>query len=954
MGVKGLWPLLEPCGRRIDVQALRGKKLAIDASVWIFRFIKAMRDERGDPLPNAHLIGFLRRICKLLYLNVWPVFVFDGSTPALKRKTVQERRKRREQQQARVKRTAEKLLLNRLKQYALSQVKDGGILAGNGDDGGDCIVMGEVSKSPLESGTAGRQQEFAMVMNPANHSSSSSEFEVNVDDGVDPEVLSTLPPSMQLEIMLQVREKKMNAARGGFEMRNGKPEEFSQYQMQQYLNSTGLRRQLDTIRGVSTQETDVARRVAGEEETHYVLYRDDAPAQQGSQPADTGAGAIASPVAHSVGLVGNSALNITFEVENGEREPNGDDMEWEDVDEVGSGAETDEHRRRPSNYWSLSHGFQKGRSLGSWGAEDRMTNDQGGGASDGMMDAAGALAQAEPVLIPSLEELIDDEQGMINEAIMRSLQDVPVRSNEAVDLTVDGAGGDLQTMPCEPVVPEPDGSEQPMVEKVQEANYEMMRATLSTLSPMSPPSIRSPRLGSSEGVAVNTEDNKENPAVEAMVADAAEHLVGEAPAVVRDISDANAEARILSHPEAALLSLGEEEPHARPVAATDSAWKDVGKPDEVLDLQPEGAPRDDRRRLSSENGPSQTTELPGVMESKPETHPPPLAAPLPELTELMKEESILRANRRKASGQGDSPTDQMFTECQELLQLFGIPYIIAPTEAEAQCAWLDSKGLVDGVVTDDNDAFLFGARRVYRHIFEESKYVEEYRTDDVERELGLSREGLISLALLLGSDYTPGITGVGIVNAVEIMSTFPGHGGLVEFEKWVNGIDEDIMALAGEGTSSGGPASISQMREFKNKHKAARTSWVLPNDFPSKEVMDAYRTPGLDKSKEKFTITSPDFSNLSKFCMKKLGWEEGRIQDLLEPVQKALKTRDSQLTLDGFVFREKFAVVKSKRLARAVATVKRNKKRRDSGCDDDVNVDGQAQSEPMSRLPTPS
>ena len=47
-------------------------------------------------------------------------------------------------------------------------------------------------------------------------------------------------------------------------------------------------------------------------------------------------------------------------------------------------------------------------------------------------------------------------------------------------------------------------------------------------------------------------------------------------------------------------------------------------------------------------------------------------------------------------------------------QMFGVPYIIAPQEAEAQCAWLDAEGLVDGVVTDDNDAFLFGARRVYR------------------------------------------------------------------------------------------------------------------------------------------------------------------------------------------------------------------------------------------------
>ena len=44
-----------------------------------------------------------------------------------------------------------------------------------------------------------------------------------------------------------------------------------------------------------------------------------------------------------------------------------------------------------------------------------------------------------------------------------------------------------------------------------------------------------------------------------------------------------------------------------------------------------------------------------------------------------------------------------------------------PPQAEAQCAWLESSGLVDGVVTDDNDVFLFGARHVYRHIFESKK-----------------------------------------------------------------------------------------------------------------------------------------------------------------------------------------------------------------------------------------
>jgi DNA excision repair protein ERCC-5 len=79
------------------------------------QFIKAMRDEKGEMVRNAHLLGFFRRICKLLFLRTKPVFIFDGGTPALKRRTVIARRRQRENAQAKVRKTAEKLLLNQVK-----------------------------------------------------------------------------------------------------------------------------------------------------------------------------------------------------------------------------------------------------------------------------------------------------------------------------------------------------------------------------------------------------------------------------------------------------------------------------------------------------------------------------------------------------------------------------------------------------------------------------------------------------------------------------------------------------------------------------------------------------------------------------------------------------------------------------------------------------------------------
>ena len=110
MGVTGLWSVLQPCARPIKLETLNRKRLAIDASIWIYQFLKAVRDKEGHALRNAHVVGFFRRVCKLLFVGVKPVFVFDGGAPVLKRETVQKRKRRREGRREDAVRTAGKLL----------------------------------------------------------------------------------------------------------------------------------------------------------------------------------------------------------------------------------------------------------------------------------------------------------------------------------------------------------------------------------------------------------------------------------------------------------------------------------------------------------------------------------------------------------------------------------------------------------------------------------------------------------------------------------------------------------------------------------------------------------------------------------------------------------------------------------------------------------------------------
>lgn len=243
----------------------------------------------------------------------------------------------------------------------------------------------------------------------------------------------------------------------------------------------------------------------------------------------------------------------------------------------------------------------------------------------------------------------------------------------------------------------------------------------------------------------------------------------------------------------------------------------------------------------------------------------------------------LKQQAKKEQRDSDEVTESMVTECQELLRRFGIPYITAPMEAEAQCAALQELGLVDGIVTDDSDCFLFGGRRIFKNMFSNAnKYVECYDVNDLEREFGLDRPKMVRLALLLGSDYTDGVTGVGPVTAMEILAEF--DNGLEAFRDWWEAVQLKIKTPSDDMPEE-------QQSEFKKKFRKNARKIFLPANFPDSEVTEAYMHPEVDQDPTDFEWGIPDLDSIRSFMDQLVGWDEQRTDQVLVPVIKSMNAR---------------------------------------------------------------
>jgi len=128
--------------------------------------------------------------------------------------------------------------------------------------------------------------------------------------------------------------------------------------------------------------------------------------------------------------------------------------------------------------------------------------------------------------------------------------------------------------------------------------------------------------------------------------------------------------------------------------------------------------------------------------------------------------------------------DQVLESSVALLGYLGVPIVFAPSEGEAQAAYMTIKGDVSYTGSQDADALLFGTPRLVRNLTITGRrklpgknvYVsispELFELDYILSSLEITREQLIEVGILVGTDYNKGVKGIGPKKALRMIKSF--------------------------------------------------------------------------------------------------------------------------------------------------------------------------------------
>lgn len=238
--------------------------------------------------------------------------------------------------------------------------------------------------------------------------------------------------------------------------------------------------------------------------------------------------------------------------------------------------------------------------------------------------------------------------------------------------------------------------------------------------------------------------------------------------------------------------------------------------------------------------------------------------------QVAKEEGRIE-DARKAAQASSRLTGPMIDESKGLLQALGIPTVQAPSEGEALAAQMARAGSVWASASQDNDSLLYNSPRMIRNLSISGRRrvarSKTYKSIDPElihldrnlQILGITREQLIDIAILVGTDYNDSVKGIGQKTALK----------LIRAHKSLEGVEKE----RGEKFA-----------------------------FPYEEIREIFlHPPEMELIAPKWT--EPKQEEISRILCKEHDFSESRVQKSLERLQASLEeTRGSthQSSLSDF------------------------------------------------------
>lgn len=218
--------------------------------------------------------------------------------------------------------------------------------------------------------------------------------------------------------------------------------------------------------------------------------------------------------------------------------------------------------------------------------------------------------------------------------------------------------------------------------------------------------------------------------------------------------------------------------------------------------------------------------------------------------------------------------DKMIEDSKTLLDFLGVPVVQAPSEGEAQIAYMVNNGDVWASASQDYDTVLFGAKRLLRNfaVTRTRKVRDTSVALDIElillsklfENLELNREQLIEMGILIGTDFYEGIAGVGQKTAYNLIKRYKSIKEIIASKVTVRGkiIELDLDLI--------------------------------------ENVKELFLNPSVEKSYPALTKSKPNFEKIEDFLIDKHNFSESRVKNALERLKK-IDSASKQTSLEKFI-----------------------------------------------------